>query len=100
MKIDCSITENYLKELERSGRTLNMTLEGTAKQEVENMQKWSDANEQKTYLEDLNEKYPDFVKSVDGYPYLCIINLGYKTLRQCDLICSNCWNQIMEENNA
>ena len=100
MKIDCSITENYLKEryrMEKSliGRELN---EGyTVSRDIESMQAWSDAHPQKTYLEDLLEKYPKIKVNKNGYPGICAKSLGYTNYCDVSTMCRDCQKQIMED---
>jgi len=124
MKINCSITENYFKEKTRMtksctickdldcnlGSTNNGTKHGCRNLEilqpetaVEIVQAWSDTHPQKTYLEDLLEKYPNAELDSRKVPeFICPRNLGYKDWDNCKAISGNekcvpCWNQIMEE---
>lgn len=101
-KIDCSITENFLKELNRMTNTCcipcaecaisylyNRNKKGCAdaimrysEEAISLVQEWSDAHPVKTRLDDLKEKYPNFRMDIYGtypayYPHL----FGY---------CSNC----------
>ena len=123
MKIDCSITENYLKE---RGRMSNMCKQPCSRCELNSMRKkynddfcceleithceeyksmvqeWSDAHPQKTYLEDFKEKFPN---NIHDYEYLMRVNCPYKLYglkkeEKCNYLCVDCWNQIMEVNNA
>jgi len=116
MKIDCSITENYLKEKARMTDSCNIdcavcellnlcrTSKADIKYDIEIVkvvQKWSDAHLQKTYLEDFKEKYPKAKLSTCGIPYdLCPDRIGYEEKSECfDGYgrCTKCWNQIMED---
>ena len=128
MKIDCSITENYLKEKARmcmncyDGCPLSMSNNGSNAPcysfikicpivSIGVIQQWSDANPQKTYIEDLLEKFPMSNFGIIGHPSNCPSSFGYKDL-SCDgsmvytmqgpkgKNCESCWNQIMEEQNA
>ena len=112
MKIDCSLTENYLKELGRarkdswtSMKLINMcTLNDGSepKEAIRMLQLWSNDHPQKTYLEDLLEKYPNTKVNGFGRPdNICPDDLGYNGIEdpeKCQaLTCQKCWNQIMEE---
>jgi len=125
MKIDCNITENYFKELKRMCKNFPQStcigcpirqdndacgfyLKHNGEKTIKTVQEWSDAHQQKTYLEDLLEKYPKVKLNSKGYPDdFCPNNLGYvhKKLRRDEKTgkhiaspnCLKCWNQIMEE---
>ncbi|MBK5243708.1 MAG: hypothetical protein JJE18_01555 [Eubacteriaceae bacterium] len=100
MKIDCRFTENYLKEAQRQSLALGYT--GHSKKYLETaiseVQQWSDDHPQKTYLEDLLEKYPNYMLNEKNIPVGCFKSFGYET-KKCPKDCSICWNQIMEERN-
>lgn len=73
------------------------------------IQKWSDANPQRTYLTDLLEKYPNIPLDNNGKPsYVCPHDLGLMSAENCKLglmsvedckkdsnKCVECWNQPM-----
>lgn len=73
------------------------------------IQKWSDANPQRTYLTDLLEKYPNIPLDNNGKPsYVCPHDLGLMSAENCKLRlmsvedckkdsnkCVECWNQPM-----
>ena len=119
MKIDCKITENFLREKARicdegcekcpfsmhnNGIDLYCDdfLEEYPREAIEIVQKWSDTHPRKTYKEDFYERFPNAEK-VNGYPIFaqrCI----YKELNEkCTEICTeeynclSCWDRIMEE---
>jgi len=108
MKIDCNITENYLKEKARMLTFYNrgINFDGSdAGETIAMIQNFSDANPQKTYLEDLKEKFSALNFGSIGHPNNCPRCFGYKNL-PCDgtgyfqdreVGCNDCWNQIMEE---
>lgn len=64
------------------------------------VQKWSDEHEQKTYMEDFFEKFPNAVRDRYGTPKSCWKDIyGDDT---CDYdygYCDNCWRRPMEEEN-
>ena len=76
MRIDCSKAENFLKEWKRMCCTFEDCLQGCEMAKLcdeflspsdmvsidgveEIVQKWSDTNQEKTYIEDFIEKFPD-----------------------------------------
>jgi len=103
MRIDCSIAENYLKEglraYKQDGRTIgNMNSDATPeiiKKSIEAVQNWSDNHQQKTYLEDFKEKYPNAPAVPGTMP--CPKHFGGVNL--CDVAasidCDECWNQFI-----
>lgn len=103
MKIDCNVTENYLREeqryIEKYGNILDIY---KPKKKIEIIQAFSNANPQKTYLEDLLEKYPDAQVDKAGAPSFCPYRL-YKIDEKCIQHkagmqdCLACWNRIMED---
>ncbi len=120
-KIDCSKTENFLRELGRAtsncsvncfeycpiGRitSSNCTvyMAENPKHAIELIQKWSDAHPLKTRLDDLKEKYPDFRLINDSdYPSLFPRVFGYcDGCQSCHLYqrtnrCESCWNEPVE----
>lgn len=121
MKIDCNITENYLKEKARmiesckkadcSGcvfynnrpcPTEFFQCDGDIPNPdgaIKFVQQWSDAHPQKTYKEDFFLRFPNALKNKNGYPQVSPCNI-YKEC--CDNICdnyscANCWDKVMEE---
>ncbi len=121
MKIDCSITKNYLKEKARMTKNCiisscnNCPLSSINNSEeyscfdfeikytemaIEIVQKWSDEHPQKTYKEDFFEKFPNAKKGVKGYPFIsrpCNIYPQLKSTCYDYLYCSDCWDKLMEE---
>ena len=71
---------------------------------IDIVQKWSDENPEhpeKTILEDLKEKYPNYSRDPDGIPCTCAGYLydGNKTSDGCprDNDCWACWNRPLSE---
>lgn len=116
MKIDCKITENFLREAKRlcrrtkdcsdcelagksagAGFTCSTFLKEYPSEAIEIVQKWSDTHPSKTYKEDLFEKYPS-ASNIDGYPRFsaCLI---YPELKcECSRYeCIGCWDRVMDE---
>lgn len=120
-KINCSITENFLREL---GKVTNnctksctdcvifscklahphdtcVTILTAYPQEVIPLiQNWSDAHPVKCRLDDLLEKFPDF-KTVNGYPTYFPVTFGYcKNCKNCPNLRNSshetCWNEPLE----
>lgn len=120
MKIDCSKTENYLKEKARMVKICQKTdcsscgyynskpcprkffeygYEIQKPNEAINIvQKWSDEHPQKTYKDDFFEKFPDAFRKGNGYPDVVVCRI-YKQFNDkgCDGYCIDCWNKVMEE---
>lgn len=96
-KINCNITENFLKELSRMTDNCHIHCAECAIKNLYNrdkrscadaimrypeeaitlVQNWSDAHPVKTRLDDLLEKYPNVPLNEYGYPSICPENLGY-----------------------
>lgn len=123
-KIDCSITENFLKELSRMTNNCHIPCKECAINDLYNrdqvgcadaimrypseaialVQSWSDAHPIKTRLDDLLEKFPNVPRNEDGYPTICPETLGYCRcgslclLHQitCDEAFKKCWNEPLE----
>ena len=109
MRIDCSITKNYMKEQQRMCDFYRDCHEGCPASHICNsaerddlkmikiVQTWSDLNPQRTYLTDFLEKYPNAVLDSDGFPYeICPHALGLIEVDECDgneSKCLACWNQ-------
>ena len=98
-KIDCSVTVNFLREIERmcnncscgsdclvfrlaheDSASCGYYLSKHPKFAVKIVQKWSDEHSVKTRLDDVKEKHPN-VEMVDGTPLFYPLRLGY---------CNNC----------
>ena len=115
--IDCNITKNYIHERKRMCESygcfecpLSSKTNGTRKtcRDFENcypdkvmeiVQKWSDEHQQKTFLTDLLEKYPDVPLAKNGYPSICPHHLGYtkEDYINCgSSTCQQCWNTPIE----
>lgn len=119
--IDCNITKNYFSEKARMSKT---TKSGTCKlvcgkcplssdnngvgecctdfemlypeQVIEVVQRWSNANPQKTYLSEFLKNYPNTPLDDDGTPdSICPYDLGLMSIDDCnkDYNCVKCWNQ-------
>lgn len=120
--MDCSKTEDYLRELGRMCQSdgffcsecLINRLDGTVEAScLENMakfpaqcidivQKWSKEHPQKTYLMDFFEKNPKAKKTADGRPLMCIADVyGEEAdVKDCEYRvdkCIDCWNRPMPE---
>ena len=119
-KIDCSKTENFLRELGRA--TNNCTnsclncvifnfklkhplencisvLANNPKEIISLIQSWSDAHPIKTRLDDLKEKYPKFYTNEAGYPNVYPRVFGYcDNCSYCSLnaILHYCWDEPVE----
>lgn len=133
--IDCSNTREYFAEKARMSKT---TKSGICKVEcakcplssdnngvgecctdfemlypqaaISIVQRWSNANPQRTYLTDLLEKYPNIHLDNNGKPsYVCPHDLGLMSAENCKLglmsvedckkdsnKCVECWNQPVE----
>ena len=83
-RIDCNITDNFLKELSRMVSVpegYHITIDSGGLSEIKNaVQKWSDEHPVKTRLDDLFEKYPKFHVEIE-YPSYYPRVFGY---------CDNC----------
>lgn len=120
--MDCSKTENYLKERARMGKVdelgncsincIECPLSPQHNKEggcgvlehhypdkaVAIVQKWSDEHPQKTYKDDFFEKFPKAMKDKDGTPKYCLKRL-YGLEKECNKLsdCYKCWNEVMPE---
>ena len=117
--MDCSKTENYLKEKDRLCKLtekcdncplgcrnngmdltcdkLQVTCPRTA---IELVQKWSDEHPQETILSDFLKKYPNTPLNAYGTPEnVCPCDLGLEDMHEyCEGIeCLYCWNQPLKE---
>lgn len=121
--MDCKITENYFKEKARMTTINDNDICGIACEDCplsranngENVncrrfetkypnkaiaiiQKWSDEHPQKTLLDDLKEKYPNYHTANNEIPSICPYKLGYDKNKQCKkFICKDCWNRPLDE---
>ena len=122
--MDCSKTINFFSELRRLCDS-RATCEATARDKqcplydfcglphsrvcandaimaMEALQKLSDEQPKKTYMQDFFEKFPKAQLDSDGTPFACRKKL-YGGVRpndkRCDRreACKNCWNEPMEE---
>nr|WP_295182638.1 hypothetical protein [Ruminococcus sp.] len=132
--IDCSKTENYFAEKRRmtkraknglcklgcsncplcsinnnKGQSCTAFEMLNPEKAIEIVQRWSNANPQRTYLTDLLEKYPNIPLDNNGKPsYVCPHDLGLMSAENCKLglmsvedckkdsnKCVECWNQPM-----
>lgn len=117
--IDCSETENYLKERNRMCKRFlkecedcsdcsfynhygceRLDLERTEPEKaIEIVQKWSDEHPQNTILMDFVKKYPNAPLEENGTPRFCPYHLGYMTKEDfddCSHYCKQCWNTSIE----
>lgn len=114
MKIDCSKTANFFKEVKRicdkyvpycavcpldatdKGLTCHSFFRHCSQEAVEIVQKWSDEHPIKTRMDDLLEKYPKAVVNIiGGKPDICVKTLGYEeNPKGCGHTdkCYECWN--------
>lgn len=113
--MDCSKTENYLKERERMTGNCDMfcakcplgygnnsfrlaceKFENKHPQKaIEIVQKWSDEHLQKTILDNFLGKFPKVALDESGVPKdVCCGTLGYKLAIHClQNDCTDCWKQ-------
>lgn len=122
-KIDCNITENYLKEKVRmtqksdssrcsilctdcplncvkNGRIYSCyTMERRYPTEaIAIVQKWSDEHPVKTIKDDFLEKHPNAPKAATGTPLACAWRAGYLDEDGCLCgKCTECWNRPLSE---
>lgn len=119
--IDCSVTENYLKEKARLSKNCeidcslcplcskNNCLQSSCTQleqispnlAVVIVQKWSDSCPMKTYKDDFLEHFPKAKINVNGVPSLCRKYVyGFENGKsgcRIDSSCERCWNEEMME---
>lgn len=116
-KIDCKITENFLKEWDRMCefpscntcplRELRQHSEclGCRKrvsdvpvEAIAIVQKWSDEHPVKTIRDDFLEKHPNAPKAATGTPVACAWRVGYLDEDGClSGRCTECWNRPLSE---
>ena len=123
--MDCNKTINFLHELQRlcdsraqceadvaneeqcplfgiCGDLPTRICDEGAEAAIEIVQKWSDEQQKKTYIQDFLEKFPKAQIDTDGSPFACRKKI-YGGVRpndkRCDRreACKNCWNKPMEE---
>lgn len=122
MKIDCSKTENFLREWKRmcemygswcgacifnkGAFSCRENVLSDSKRTLELIQIWSDEHPTRTILDELLEHYPKFTLSernalpIGGDNYvICPSVFGYKNLPDCreSNNCVKCWNQPVPE---
>lgn len=120
--LDCSITENYLKEKGRMTDeciccgscpfNLSNNKRGIScarfevrftYQSIQIVQKWSDEHPLKTNLTEVLKAFPNTDLSMNsenpGCPDFCPSNLGLKDTGRdnCSIDCSECWNMPIKE---
>lgn len=120
-KIDCSITENYLKEKARMTKSIGVDRCGIScitcplyclnneckmscrrlenkrpEKAIAIVQKWSDEHPVKTIKDDFLEKYPNARLDAQGTPVCCTRSLGYFVF-ECLNECEKCWNTPLSE---
>lgn len=62
------------------------------------VQRWSNANPQRTYLTEFLKHYPNTLPDDDGTPKgVCLYALGLINKDDCDNNCVKCWNQPIED---
>ena len=126
-KIDCNITENYLKEKTRMTKytiinrystncgisckecPLSMFNNGydlhcrdfervQPAEAIAVVQKWSDEHPMKTIKDDFLEKHPNAPKADTGTPLACAWRAGYLDEDGCLCgKCTECWNRPLSE---
>lgn len=122
MKIDCSKTENYLKEKGRMIESIRHNClfcplaskhNGTGftccifegkypDKAISIVQKWSDEHQRKTYKEDFFEKFPKANIKDDSILFnVCVSDLyvipDFDICNECKGNCKKCWDMAMEE---
>lgn len=109
MKIDCTITKNYLKETQRMCDYYSDCLEGCpainfCKGTIHHdtsleliIQAWSDSHPLKTYLEEMLEKHKNVPLSESGTPNFCPSQIGYSEIDYCRTDgCMECWSRTIQ----
>lgn len=123
--IDCSIAKNYLSEknritksdengicrikcincpLGRYNNGKNMLCTTLELQQPETavtiVQEWSNEHQQKTYLSEFLQNYPNAELDENGFPLeICPHSLGLKEVDECgskENCCVVCWNQVID----
>lgn len=117
---DCNKTENFLKEYHRMCKSFKTycpncpfyklvqlktltcidILEKYPQEAIKTVQKWSDEHPQKTYLEDMKEKFPKLNEN-SLFATICPKDFYGDAAKNkyvvCDNDCRKCWNQSMKE---
>lgn len=120
MKIDCSKTENYIREKSRMVKICQKTDCSSCgyynskpcprnffeygyeiqkpNEAINTVQKWSDEHPQKTYREDFFEKFPNAPKYENDYPYPMVNpKYIYGDIFENTAGITDCWDEVMEE---
>lgn len=120
--MDCSKTENYLKEKRRMCETVKYCEECpfydieekdcfnyssikqiSPKEAIAVVQNWSDEHPPRTYAQDFSKKLPNAEKDANGAPSVCRARCyGTERPDSCGetwYCCSDCWNEPMEVKN-
>ena len=117
-KIDCSQAVNYIRESKRMcenyrhdcdscpmsiknngyDRLCYVIAEQYPERAVEIVQKWNDAHPVKTRLDDLKEKYPNFMLNPNGYPGVRPFVFGCcSDCKECTRApSSECWHEPVD----
>lgn len=65
------------------------------------VQRWSNANPQRTYLTEFLKHYPNALLNDDGIPKaVCPYDLGLMNKERCRKSCIECWNQSIEDGES
>lgn len=116
-KIDCNITENFLKEWNRMCDLYQTRCSACLMSSQHNehevsctylaklhpteaiaiVQKWSDEHPVKTILDDFLEKYPKAPVHKNGLPGICPWMIGHGETDCVKVSCEKCWNRPLEE---
>ncbi len=107
MKVDCSKTLNYFKELKRmctsgdgcEGCPLDeyscCIINDITQEHIDIVQKWSDEHQRETMAEHFFKMFPNAPKNRDGNPKVCPDYLGWDEIIavDCDRNCTKCWTK-------
>lgn len=64
---------------------------------AEIIERWAKGNSEKTYLQDVLEKFPKIERIENGTPHICRKLLyGQGIICDSETLCSYCWNEPME----
>lgn len=117
-KIDCKITENFLKEWNRMCDLYQSRRSACLMSSLHNehevactdfavshpaeaiaiVQKWSNEHPVKTIKDDFLEKHPNAPKATTGTPLACAWRVGYLDEDGCLCgKCTECWNRPLME---
>ncbi|MBR5583609.1 MAG: hypothetical protein IKW21_03690 [Lachnospiraceae bacterium] len=115
VRIDCSLTLNYVKELKRMCETHEFCSDDCPMYEyqtgcsdvinieqkhIDIVQKWLDEHPHETMAEHFFKMFPNAPKSKNNNPRICTEHLGWGSRPDCDLGCSVCWNRPYIEGGA